>query len=377
MNVAVNTRLLLAHRMEGVARYIYETTKLMVLKHPDVQFHFLFDRPYDDQFVFSSNVKPHVIGPPTRHPVLWYLWFERSLPKFFKQYNIDVFYSGDMYLSLKSQIPTLMISHDLNYLHYPGGLRWSHLKFYEYYMPKYHNAANHIVTVSEATKYDVMDKYGIAESDISVAHNAVPGSMEDIPEERKIAIRDEFTNGAPYFVYVGSLHPRKNIERLLQAYDAFRNKYECDTKLLIYGRIAWKTDKIFSIYESLKYKSDVIFFGNEKLQVKEVIGAAEAMCYVSLFEGFGIPILEAFACGVPVITSNVSSMPEVAGDAALLVDPISIEDIVDKMIQLSSSDNLKSTLVEKGYLQLKKFSWDSSADLIFKQLEKLGSQRQF
>jgi len=360
--------------MEGVARYIYETTKSMVLSHPEVNFHFLFDRPYDKQFIFSDNVTPHVIGLPSRHPILWYLWFEIALPKFFNQYDIDVFYSGDMYLSLKADIPTLMISHDLNYLHYPDGLRWSHLKYYEYFMPKYHRAANHLVTVSEATKLDVIDKYGIVNDDISVASNAVPESMEVLSYERIHAIRKEITDGEPYFVYVGSLHPRKNIERLLQAYDTFRKKYDTNTKLLIYGRMAWKTNKIFSIYESLEYKADVIFFGNEKLQVNEVIGAAEVLCYVSLFEGFGIPILEAFACGVPVITSNVSSMPEVAGDAALLVDPLDVADIADKMIALSSNDALKTELVEEGHLQVQRFSWDTSAKHIFEQLEILNSR---
>lgn len=372
MQIAVNTRLLLAHRMEGVARYIYETTKRMVLAHPEVHFHFLFDRPYDDQFIFSSNITPHIVGLPSRHPLLWYLWFERSLPQFLNKHDIDVFYSGDMYLSLKADIPTLMISHDLNYLHYPDGLRWSHLKFYEYFMPKYHKAADHLVTVSEATKLDVIDKYGIVDADISVAYNAVPEGMEVLSYERIHAIRKEFTDGEPYFVYVGSLHPRKNIESLLKAYDTFRKKHDSNTKLLIYGRMAWKTSKIFSIYKSLEYKADVIFFGNEKLQVNEVIGAAEALCYISLFEGFGIPILEAFACGVPVITSNVSSMPEVAGDAALLVDPLDIEDIAERMIDLSSNDKLKAELIEKGHLQVQRFSWDTSAELIFKQLERLS-----
>ena len=183
MDIAVNTRLLLAHRMEGVARYIYETTKRMVINHPEVQFHFLFDRPFDEQFVFGDNVQAHVIGPQARHPILWYLWFERSLPAFFKKHKINAFYSGDMYLSLNTNVPTLMISHDLNYLHYPKGLRWSHLKYYQHYMPKFHLKADKLITVSKATLEEVqapsshsLSRYAPSPRDISQTPRRSPAS---------------------------------------------------------------------------------------------------------------------------------------------------------------------------------------------------------
>jgi len=372
LDIAINTRLLLAHRMEGVARYIYETTKQMVITHPEVQFHFLFDRPYDEQFIFADNVFPHVVGLPSRHPLLWYLWFEKSLPAFFKKNKIDAFYSGDMYMSLSSEVPTLMVSHDLNYVHYPEGLKWTVLKYYQHYMPKYHHAADHLITVSEATKVDVVDKYNVDSNKITVAHNAVPDYFAILPDKDVETIRTEITEGNPYFVYIGSLHPRKNVESILLAYDKYMSEYSGTHHLVIYGRKAWKTDKIYQIYEQMKHKTRVHFLSNDDIDVAKAMGAASALCYISLFEGFGIPILEAMACDVPVITSDISSMPEVGGDAVLLVNPKDISAVANNMHRLSTDDKLRHNLIEKGRLQLQKFSWKLSADKIYEQLMMLA-----
>lgn len=371
MKVAVNTRLLLAHRIEGVARFIFETTKSMVESHPNIKFHYIFDRPFDSNFITADNIIPHVIGPPARHPILWWMWFEYSIPKLLRKLDCDVFYTGDMYMSLKTQIPTLMVSHDLNYLHYPEGLKWSHLKYYQKYMPIYHKKADHLIAVSEATKLDVIDKYGVKNEKISVAYNSCPEGFKPVDDVKKIELKDRFTAGAPFIMYVGSLHPRKNIERLLKAFDQFKKSKNTNHKLVLFGRMAWKTSPIFKTLNDLAYKHDVIFLGNADVEVKELLPAADALCYVSLFEGFGIPILEAFASGVPVITSNVSSMPEVAGDAALLVDPKDVNQIANALTKVSSNKDLANAMIEKGFKKLEHFSWKDSANIIMNQLQKL------
>lgn len=347
--------------MEGIARYIYETTKRMVHTHPEVEFHFLFDRPFDQKFIFAKNVVPHVIGPQSRHPILWHLWFEQSLPRFFKKNKIDIFYSGDMYLSLKTDIPTLYVSHDLNYIHYPNGLRWSHLKFYQKYMPKYHAAANKIISVSQATKNDIVNQYSIDESKIVIAGNALPEGIAKLENEKISQIKTSLTDGEEFFCYVGSLHPRKNVGRLIDAFELFKLKTQSKIKLVLYGRAAWKTSAIFDKYNSSKFKDDILFADTSKFTVAEVLNASFALCYVSLFEGFGIPILEAFACETPVITSNISSMPEVAGDAAVLVDPKNIESISNGMLQLINDDQMRNQMISKGKQRLKYYSWDATA----------------
>ena len=192
MKIGVNARVLIAQRMEGVARFIYETLKCMVKAHPEHEFHFYFDRPYDDLFLFADNVIPHVEFPPARHPVLWYLWFEHSLPKAMKRDGIDVCYSGDTFMSLKTNVPTLLVSHDINYHHYPEHIIWSHKKFYQHYFPRYHKKAKHIIAVSDATKQDIIQVYGLPESKVSVAYNAVPEGFKPIAEEEVKRVREKY-----------------------------------------------------------------------------------------------------------------------------------------------------------------------------------------
>lgn len=355
--------------MEGIARYIYETTRRMVADHPEDEFHFFFDRPYDEQFIFGDNVTGHVLSPQSRHPILWYLWFEWAVPARLKKIKADVFLSGDMYLSLKTKVPTVMVSHDLNYEHYPQFLKWSHRHYMLHYSPTFHKAADKLIAVSESTKRDIVSTYQIEPADISVAHNATPEGFMPLDEKEQEQIRKRFTNGHPYFIYIGSLHPRKNVSKLLSAFDKFKATDSRKMKLIIYGRAAFKTSDIYSTYEKMNAKSDVVFLDDSSISSTNILAAAYCMCYVSLYEGFGIPILEAFSAHIPVITSDVSSMPEVAGNAALLVDPTSGSAIAAAMHKITNDAELKDQLIARGLEQKKKFYWQKSAEIIYKNLK--------
>ncbi len=353
--------------MEGIARYIYETTRRMVAAHPEDEFHFIFDRPYDKQFIFGDNVIPHVYSPPARHPFLWYLWYEWALPQAFKKITPHVFLSGDMYLSLRSKVPTVMVSHDLNFEHYPEFLPPLVSKYYRHYSPRYHRSADKLIAVSQATKADIIKTYNINEHKISVATNATPEGFYPFSSEEKKEARIQYTKGAPYFLFVGSLHPRKNLARLLKAFDIFKSGGR-PHKLVIYGRQFFKTGNIFDTHKKMTHKESVVFIDSSTCSVPEIMGGATALCYPSLFEGFGIPILEGFAAEVPVITSDISSMPEVAGDAALLVDPLSESSIQEAMVTITNDPVLAQELITKGRHRKTLFSWDKSADIIYQTL---------
>ena len=148
MRIAVNTRLLLKDKLEGIGWYTYETLSRIVKSHPEHEFYFLFDRPYSKEFIFEKNVHPVVISPPTRHPILWYIWFEWRIPKILRKINADVFLSPDGFLSLKSNIPSIAVIHDINFKHHPKNLKFIHRIFYNYFFKKYAKKASRIVTVS-------------------------------------------------------------------------------------------------------------------------------------------------------------------------------------------------------------------------------------
>lgn len=365
MRVAVNLRFLLKDRMEGIARFNYETLKRIVANHPEDEFHFIFDRPYCESFIFSDNVHPVILYPPTRHPLLTVYWLEVRVKNYLRKIKPDVFLTGDTYMPINPGVKTVVVSHDLAFLHYPAHMRLSDRLFYNYFFPKYHINADRIIAVSEYTKYDIADQYKIPTEKIEVVHNAGNGHFYPVKENIKKESRDKLTGGKPYFVYLGSIHPRKNIVNLIKGFEIYKDKAVNEHFLVIIGRPAWKTGDFFNALNKSRYKDYIISTQIEREKLPEYIGSADAMFYVSLFEGFGIPVLEGFEAGIPVVTSNCTSMPEVAGDAALLVDPNSPEAISESMIRLSSDPELCKDLIEKGKKRLEMFSWDRSAEKIY------------
>ena len=374
MRIAVNTRFLLKGKLEGIGWFTREILQRMVMNHPEHEFIFFFDRPYDPQFVFASNVTPVVIPPPARHPVLWYIWFEWSVRMALKKYKADVFVSTDGFLSLGTSVPTLLVVHDLAFEHYPEHLPFKFRYYLRRFTPRFVAKANHVITVSGFSKSDLSNTYGTPEHKISVVYNGANTRYKPLLLNEKQAIKDQYAEGCEYFVFAGALHPRKNIVRLLQAFARFKAKQRSNMKLLIIGRYAWESDDIKATYEQHPFRNDVLMYDYMDVEeLSKVIGAAYALTFVSVFEGFGIPILEAMQCGVPGIVSNTSSMPEVAGNAALLVDPTSVNDIADAMRTLYKDEALRNQLRENALVQAKRFSWDESAKAFYIVLEKMCS----
>jgi glycosyltransferase involved in cell wall biosynthesis len=371
MIIAVNTRLLIHGKLEGIGWFTFETLSRITRDHPEHQFLFVFDRPFSPEFIFAKNVTPIVLSPPTRHPVLWYIWFELQIPRILKKYKADLFFSPDGYLSLNTNVKQLAAIHDINFAHRPKDLPWLKAKYYNYFFPLFARKAQRIVTVSSFSKEDIHKTYNIENDKIDVVYNGINTLYTPTSEGERLIAKAKYSDGKDYFLFIGSLHPRKNITGLLLAYDAFRSSVELDVKLLIVGESMFKTRDIELIFEGMRHKDDVVFtgrLGNEALH--QVLGASLALTFVPFFEGFGIPVIEAMNAGIPVICSNTTSLPEVGGDAVLYADPFDQRQIAEAMIKLYQDKELRESLIEKGFRQKEKFSWDKTADLLWKSIEK-------
>jgi len=363
LKIAVNTRLLLKGKMEGIGWVSFEVLKRMTRNHPEHQFYFIFDREPHPDFLFDDNVIPVVAFPQARHPFLYYIWFEFAIPRILKRIGADLFFSPDGYLSLRANITSINVFHDLNVEHRPMDVPFWERKFYKYFFPKYANKATKIIAVSEFTKSDVIQRYNVDESKIGIAYNGANEAFKAIDDIEKKKVRKEYTNGKEYFVFVGAFNPRKNLVNLFKAFDLFKKQDDKHIKLLVVGEKMYWTKEIQEVYSGMEFKQDVIFTGRLSMDLLiKVLGSALALTYVSYLEGFGIPIIEAFRAEIPVITSNVTSMPEVAGDAALLIDPYNITSISEAMINISEDENLRKELVEKGKRRAEIFTWDKSAE---------------
>jgi len=373
MKIAVNTRLLIENKLTGIGCFALESIQRIAKSHPEHTFYFIFDRTYSEKFITSSNIIPIILAPKVRHhPVFLYYWFEFSLPKLLKKIKPDLFLSPDGFLSLKTKIPALIVIHDINFEHYPRYLPKFISWYYRYFTPKFVRHAKRIATVSEYSKKDIQKQYGISANKIDVVYNGSNNLYKPVSEEIKNAVKEKYANSNDFFLFVGALHPRKNISNQLLAFDIFRNANpNLKHKFLIAGDKWYWTKEMEIVFKNLKHKNDVVFtkhLPTEKLSL--LVASATALMYVSIFEGFGIPIIEAFETETPVITSNTTSMPEVAGDAALIVNPFSPDDIADSMREIAVNTNLKNELIERGCQRKKLFSWDKTADLLWKSIEK-------
>jgi len=369
MRIMLNTRFLLANGMEGIGWYKYELISRIVKAHPEHEFIFLFDRPFHEKFIFASNVIPLISPFPARHPILWYLWFEYWVKKQLAKYKPDVFYSPDGYLCLATEVPTVLTIHDLAYLHDPEHINFLVRKYYGWFMPKFAAKADRIITVSEFVKHDIAEQFHVNPDKIVCIHNGVRSEFKQGTAEEIYQVRSRYTGGKPYFLYYGAIQPRKNILRVITAFELFKQRNTSDMKFILAGRMAWQSKEVVLAIKNSPFSADFIHLDHLGDELPEVVRSAFALVYVSISEGFGLPIAEAMASGVPVITSNVSSMPEVAGDAALLVDPASVNEIEVAMTSLYINPNLKADLIRKGQLQSSKFSWDLASEELWAQLE--------
>lgn len=371
LEIVVNTRLLLKNKLEGIGWFSYETLKRITTSHPDDHFIFLFDRDFDEDFIFSDNITPIVLSPQARHPFLFYWWFEFSVANFLNKYNADVFVSPDGYLALNAKVKQLAVIHDLNFEHYPEDVPFLVRKYYKHFFPKFAQKATRIATVSEYSKSDIVKNYRIDPANIDVVYNGCNEFYGPVGDAIKQQTKQKFSRNCDYFLFVGALHPRKNISRLFEAFDKFKSTRSNDVKMVIVGEKYYWTSDIKQTYINMKFREDVIFTGRLSTEdLKNVLGSALAMTYVPYFEGFGIPILEAMNCDIPVITSNVTSMPEVAKGAALLVDPFSIDSIADAMLSLYKDQDLRNALVVKGRARKLDFSWDKTSALLWESIER-------
>lgn len=345
----------------------------MVHAHPEDTFIFLFDRPFDARIVYAENVIPLVLKPPARFAPQFLAWFEWAVPKALKIHGAEVFFSPESMCSFTSKVPTVMTCHDLVPLHIPEQIPLLHRHFLQYFLPKFLRRADQVLTVSEYVRQDITRTCGISLEKISTVYNGCREGFSPLNEGEKQEVREKFSESKAYFFYAGAIHPRKNIPRLIRAFDLFKTKTSAPLKLLLAGRFAWQTGEVRSAYDNAVHRSDIHFLGYvSEEDLTRLTAAATALTYLSLSEGFGLPMLEAMYCDTPVLAANATCLPEIAGDAALLVDPLSEVAIAQGMEKLCSDKGFAQKLVQNGRVRRESFSWDRAAEQVYESLKKVS-----
>jgi glycosyltransferase involved in cell wall biosynthesis len=314
------------------------------------------------------------------------LWTHARLSREMRTAPPDVLFVPSHVLPLIHPERCVVTIHDLGFHYYPE----AHTLFQNLYLrwsTRYNaRTATRVIADSIATRNDLLRYYRIPEERIEVVY---PGRDETLgpvrdPEALQ-AVRARYGLREPYLLYVGTLHPRKNLVRLVQAFavltnattagpeDGRRAEPKAEPQLVLAGQKGWLYEEIFDQVRKLDLVDRVVFTGYmPDVDLPALLSGAEAFVFPSLYEGFGLPVLEAMACGTPVICSNVSSLPEVAGEAALQVDPLDVEALAEAMHRGISDAGLRATLVERGYEQVLRFSWRRCASQVLRVLEDAG-----
>lgn len=260
--------------------------------------------------------------------------------------------------------------HDCIFMRHPDWFRWERAEYYRWAGSRSARRAGRIIADSQATAHDLRELIGVPDSRIDVVPLGVGAQFQPANAAAIDAVRQCYRLPEPCFLYMGTLEPRKNIASLVRAWDRIAN--EIPEHLVIAGRTGWKPEEMLAAIQGAKHKERIHlpgFIGEEDLAA--ALGAARAFVWPSHFEGFGLPVLEAMACGTPVLTSDVSSLPEVAGDAALLVDPESEDAIADGLRRLSRDDVLRARLAAAGVQRAAEFTWARTAEMTLKVYERV------
>lgn len=370
--IAINAWILRNLNIDGIGNFTIQTTQNLAKINPKQIFYVLTDWNYSTSyFTEYPNIKIKKIFPPRRHPFLYIFFMEIVLPIYLLYNKIDVFIGMDGMLSLLSSKKQIAVIHDLNFFHYPRNLPFRNRLFYNIFYPLYAKKSKSIITVSEFTKQDIIKSYKINPNKITVVYCAAKSIFHPVSEMEKRNIKIKHTSGKPFFIFIGSIHPRKNLENTIKAFAIFLKKANKDFKLILVGNFLWNNKKIFNLIDHLKINNHVLIKGRlTDSETNDLLASAEALIFMSYFEGFGIPILEAFSTETPVICSNTTSINEISENAALKAPPNNPEEISEKMLQLTNSNELRKELVKKGTIRNKDFSWEKTAELLYKDCQK-------
>lgn len=369
MKILIDLRILARSQFSGIVEYTKSLVSHLLLVDQKNEYLFFYNgfhkSALPEEWTNNPQVKVIDSSIPNR------LWSFNNkffnLPKIDKKIKADVFFSPHFnILSLADYSKRIFTFHDLSFIHYPNFFSnrdkfWHWLQDYRRQV----KTANHLIAVSDFTRQDIIDNLSVSPERITRIYSGIN------PFYRKIASEDkdlkEFQKvhrlEKPFLFYLGVIEPRKNIPAIIKAFNILKTEKDFkDLRLIIAGSKGWLYDKVFQEAKNSKFREEIIFWGAATpLEALFLYNLAAVFVYPSFFEGFGFPPLEAQACGLPVITSNRSSLPEIMGDSALMVDPWRIDDLALTLKKLLTDQNLRKRLQEAGFENIQRFNWAKTA----------------
>ncbi len=324
----------------------------------------------DEQEIFAkeeSNFESLLFGNQVRSPVANIAWHQLSLPRWVRRRAYDVMFlpAGNRRLPATCPCPTVGTVHDFSSLHVAGKYDWSRLFYIKQVLPRLVRQLTRVLTVSECSKRDIVQYAGVPEEKVIVTPLAVDHQTYFVRDREECAerMKEKYNVDRPYLLYVSRIeHPGKNHAKLIEAFNLIKAKEDIPHQLVLAGSDWNGAEEVHRMAEASPFSDDIVFTGFAPTEdLPDMYGAADLFVFPSLYEGFGLPILEAMASGAPTACSNVSSLPEVAGDAAALFDPRDAESIAESVAPILLSQDKRTELSDMGVSRASKFTWRATA----------------
>jgi len=346
------------YRGAGINSYIYHLLRNLSQIDSGYRYSvYLGDRRFEDE-----RLRLNYSRWPTHAPLVRILWEQLVQPVALHQGEVDLLHALAFVGPLVTSCPFVVTIYDLSFYHYPEAFRPWNRWYLSLFTALSARRARRVIAISESTKHDVVKMLGVSPDRVDVAYCGVDDLFHPLPAADVANFRRERALPDRFILFLGTLEPRKNVQKLVQAYGRWRAAETGVPKLVVAGGKGWHYDQIFAEVERLGLTGEVIFPGYVVEQELPLwYNAADLFVYPSRYEGFGLPVLEAMACGTPVVTTNVASLPEVAGDAALLVPPDDGAQLLEAMRRALSDGSLRQEMVAKGLAHAADFTWARTA----------------
>ncbi len=345
----------------GISQYTIHLARALARLSQADEFVLLQSRKDRRQLVHGPNVRRASLWTPSHHR------FEQEalqveLP--LRRLGLDLLHSTDFIPPLRvNSFKSIITVHDLAFLRWPHFLTEDSARYYGQ-VDAAVERADHIIAVSESTKNDLVKLLGAPRDKITVVYEAADPIYRPMPREEALAsMRSKYPLPEEFILFVSTIEPRKNIATLLHAYRRLLDSYKVSASLVLAGATGWLSQQIFDTVEELGLQQHVTFLGRvQNGDLVYLYNLARCLAHPAYYEGFGLTPLEALACGTPAVVSNVSSLPEVVGDAALLIDPNNEEELAIALHRLLCDDGLRASLRAKGLARARTFTWERAAE---------------
>lgn len=368
MRIAVDYTAAL-HQGAGIGRYVRELVRALARLDGENEYVICWARDAGDPPpVEDVPLRSRLVRFPLTERMLIWLWHRLQIPLWAELFTgpLDLFHSPDFTLPPLRGANGVLTVHDLSFLRVPECADPAQRRYLTAVVPRSARRADAVLADSQNTRHDLVDLFGLPESKVTVVYPGVDSRFRQVKDgEMRRRVRDRYSLTGPFILALGTLEPRKNLDRLLRAYARLPREAPGGATvppLAFSGDVGWLVDSAFRLVDELELSQQIRFLGyvpDEDLPT--LLSMATCLVYPSLYEGFGLPVLEALACGTPVVTSNVSSLPEVASDAAVYCDPRDVADIARAIHRVLADKTLRRSLSGRGTEQARKFSWDEAA----------------